>query len=122
MKKNKIVVIAYDPCWPEEYIKESQVIKNALAEYLRMIHHIGSTSIPNMPAKPVIDMILEIENIDDIDLISKKLYALGYADLSRQIIPHRSFFTYRIDENISFHLHLYERGDPQVKRHVIFKD
>lgn len=122
MENNKVEVIPYNVYWPDIFEQEGQKIQNELNHYLKAIHHIGSTSIPNMSAKPVIDMLLEIESVDDIDLISKKLSQLGYDQLRRQIIPHRSFFTRRLDENISFHLHIYERGDPQVKRHVNFKE
>jgi GrpB-like predicted nucleotidyltransferase (UPF0157 family) len=75
-----------------------------------------------MPAKPVIDMMLVCENMDVIDDITQKLNGLNYYNIRRQIIPHCSFFVRRQDKQISFHLHIHERGSPQVKRHVNFRD
>jgi len=74
-----------------------------------------------MPAKPVIDILVAIDDAYRISVISEKLMQLGYAPLRRQIIPHVSFITSKFDE-ISFHLHLHERGSPQINRHVNFRD
>lgn len=65
---------------------------------------------------------LALDNIDDIHLISEKLILLDYDPVRRQIIPHVSFFTKRQDQAIRFHLHLHERGSPQINRHVNFRD
>ncbi len=118
----KVELVPYDKKWASFYEKESQNIKNALGNHLIEIHHIGSTAIPNMPAKPVIDIMLECDNLDNIDLITKQLNTLNYYNIRRHIIPHRSFFTRRQDKEISYHLHIRERGDPQIKRHVNFRD
>jgi GrpB-like predicted nucleotidyltransferase (UPF0157 family) len=118
----KVELAPYDPRWPDLFKQEASRIKNALGNQLNEIYHIGSTAIPNMPAKPVIDMMLVCDNLDQIDLIAEKLSGLNYHDLRRQIIPHRSFFIRRQDSNISFHLHIHERGSSQIKRHVNFRD
>lgn len=118
----KAEVIPYDTSWPDFFKQEANKIQEALGSSLKKIHHIGSTAIPNMPAKPIIDMMLECDDISDIEKIKIKLQSLGYLCLSRQVIPYRSFFTRRHTEDIGFHLHIYEQGDPQIKRHVNFRD
>ncbi|EKD72122.1 MAG: acetyltransferase [uncultured bacterium] len=118
----KVEVISYHPNWPLLYQQEAEKIQKEIGQYIGEIHHIGSTAIPNMPAKPVIDIMIELNNIDDIEVIKNKLNLLGYANVHRHIIPHWSFFTNRLTENISFNLHIRERGDPQIKRHVNFRD
>ena len=60
MKYPNITIVAYDHTWPEFYIKESQQLKKALGDSIATTHHIGSTAIINMPAKPVIDIIVEL--------------------------------------------------------------
>src|SRR5438552_363812 len=117
-----VEIVPYDIRWPELFKRESLRIQQTLGDHIREIYHIGSTAIPNMPAKPVIDIMLGCENLDYIDLISEKLNSLNYHNIRRQIIPHRSFFVRRQDEQISFHLHIHERGSPQIKRHVNFRD
>ena len=118
----KVEVVPYNQHWPDLFKNEANHIQNALGQCLKEIYHIGSTSIPNMPAKPAIDMMLVLDNIDDIDAISEKLTQLNYDPIRRQIIPHVSFFTKRQDQTIRFHLHLHERGSPQINRHVNFRD
>ncbi len=119
---DKIEIVPYDKHWPDIFEGEAHRIQKALGDSLKEMYHIGSTGIPDMPAKPVIDMMLVLENIDDIHLISEKLTQLGYEPIRRQMIPHVSFFTKRQDPVIRFHLHLHERGSPQIRRHVNFRD
>jgi len=118
----KVEVIPYNHNWVMLFKNEAEAIQVILGSYLCNIYHIGSTAIPGMPAKPVIDIMLECNNLDDIRVITEKLNTLKYYDIRRHVIPHRSFFTRRQDEDISYHLHIRERGDPQIKRHVIFRD
>jgi len=119
---HKVEIAPYNPRWPELFKQEASHISDVLGDHLKEIYHIGSTAIPRMPAKPVIDMMLVCDNLDEIDLIIEKLNKLDYYNLTRQMIPHRSFFIKRQDNNISFHLHIHERGSPQIKRHVNFRD
>jgi GrpB-like predicted nucleotidyltransferase (UPF0157 family)/predicted acetyltransferase len=118
----KVEVISYDSRWPDFFKQEASRIQSVLENYLKEIYHIGSTAIPNMPAKPVIDMMLVFDNLDEIDLIKNKLSELDYHNLRRQIIPYRSFFIRRQDNDIAFHLHIHERGSTQINRHVNFRD
>lgn len=118
----KAEVVSYNSHWPDLFTQEAKQIQDALGTLIKKIHHIGSTAIPNMPAKRIIDMLLECDDIGDMEVIKNKLHPLGYLFFSRQVMPHRSFFTRKHRDDIGFHLHFYERGDPQVKRHVSFRD
>lgn len=118
----QIEIIPYNPGWIELFKHESLHLQQALGHHLLEIYHIGSTAIPNMPAKPVIDMMLVCENLDEIADIAQKLKVLDYSPVRRHVIPHRSFITSRQEASISFHLHIRERGDPQINRHVNFRD
>lgn len=121
--KRKIKVVSHDPHWLDRFKQEADKIANALKKYLKAIHPIGSTAIPGMPAKPVIDILIELESLDDMQMVAKQLSSLGFEKISRQIIPHRSFFSYRDEQGERFiNLHIYERGDPQVARHINFRD
>lgn len=120
--KRKVEVIPYHPEWLNLFAIEAKHIQHLLGSRLKKIHHIGSTSIPNMPAKPVIDILLECDNLDDIDFISTQLQTLNYAPVHRHIVPHRSFITTKQLPNIRYHVHILERGDSQIKRHIHFRD
>ena len=73
MNSQKVEIVTYDPRWPEYFEQESNRIKEVLGSYLKEIYHIGSTALPNMPAKPVIDMMLVCDNLDEIESIAEKL-------------------------------------------------
>lgn len=115
-------VVNYDPKWPSYFLEEANILKEKLNAYLLEIYHIGSTAIPGLSAKPNIDMILVFDNLDMAQEINHNLIQLDYLSLSKNIIPHRSFITSKKLHAIGYHLHLYERGDPQINRHVYFKD
>ncbi len=117
-----VEIVPYNACWPDLFRAEAARIQKALGPELREIYHIGSTSIPNMPAKPVVDLMLSCENLDAIGVIAEKLANLNYYGLRRSVIPHRSFFARRESAEVSFNLHIRERGDPQINRHVNFRD
>lgn len=122
INNQKIEMATYNPNWPTIFEQEALQLRQNLGDQLSGIHHIGSTSIPNMIAKPVIDILIECDNLDNINQIAAKLQELNYSAIRRSMIPHRSFLTSKYLDNIGFHLHLFERGDPQVKRHVNFRD
>lgn len=117
----KVEIVNYNPEWPAFYKQESSYLQKILGDHLREIYHMGSTAIPNMPAKPVIDIMLVCENLDAIEEIAQKI-APHYSYIRRHVVPHRSFFTSRQDKKISFNLHIRERGDPQINRHINFRD
>ncbi len=118
---HKIEIVSYDENWPLIFQNESICIQNALNTELADIYHIGSTSIPQMLAKPIVDILIAVDDAYHLSRVEEKLIQLGYAPLHRQIIPHVSFITSKID-GIGFHLHIHERGSPQINRHVNFRD
>jgi len=118
----RIEMASYNLSWPAIFEQEAMQLKKGLGELLSQLHHIGSTSIPNMIAKPIIDILIELDNLDNINQIAIELGRLNYSSIRRSIIPHRSFITSKYTDGIGFNLHLFERGDPQVKRHVNFRD
>lgn len=115
-------LVNYDPKWPNDFLKEADFLRKNLSADLLEIYHIGSTAIPGLSAKPNIDMILVFDNLDMAQEINQALIKLDYLPLSKNIIPHRSFITSKKLNSIGYHLHIYERGDPQINRHVYFKD
>ncbi len=118
-----IAIVPYSNVWPDRFKQEADRIKKITDHAIGAIHHIGSTAIPGVSAKPVIDLLAEYNQIDDIEYISTQLKTLNYEPMRRQIIPHVSFITNRTDDSgIQYHLHLHERGSPQVKRHILFRD
>ena len=63
----KVEVVPYDPAWPLLFEAEAKLLTRMLEREMVRIHHIGSTSVPGLPAKPIIDMLAEVHNIKALD-------------------------------------------------------
>ena len=74
----KIVLVDYDPAWPLQFIRENERIKSTLGAKALSIEHVGSTSVPGLPAKPVIDILLVVERSADERSYLPALEAAGY--------------------------------------------
>ncbi|MDA3939385.1 MAG: GrpB family protein [Spirochaetia bacterium] len=75
---NKLSIVPYNPLWPIIYKIESKRILNSLCPWLKRIEHIGSTAVPYLSAKPIIDIIGAVSSIESIDSQILNFYELGY--------------------------------------------
>ena len=117
----KIEVVEYDPTWPELFALEEKRIKQALGSNCTEIHHIGSTSIPGLNAKPVIDMLPVVRNIQEVDKATKAMESLGYEAKGEYGIAFRRYF--QKGKNIrTHHVHVYQEADPEISRYLKFRD
>ena len=93
-----VEVVDYNPAWPEAYEREAAAIRTAIpAEVLVATHHIGSTSVPGLAAKPVIDISPEVTDLALMDEWDAAMEALGYTVRGEYGIPGRRFY-FMIDE------------------------
>lgn len=125
MRRDPIVIYPYDPDWPGAFDRESHRIEPVLRPWLcQRIEHMGSTSIPGMPAKAIIDMLAVVENIDDIQSAIDPLAVLGWVhapesgDEDHRI---RSFCTPNI-ANRTHHLHVVEESSEHWRGWLAFRD
>jgi GrpB-like predicted nucleotidyltransferase (UPF0157 family) len=113
----------YDSRWPEQYEREKEMIKRALGAAASDIEHVGSTSIPGMSAKPIIDIAAEVFSFDGID----EACWLRFADIGYVYVPHewfkaRRFFRKGAAGAGSHHLHVFEKGSGEYEKMVLFRD
>jgi GrpB-like predicted nucleotidyltransferase (UPF0157 family) len=119
-----IIVADYDPAWAKMYERDRAAIVGALGEMVRGIEHVGSTAVPGLAAKPIIDILLGVD-ADDLDRIIEPLRRIGYEynpdwEIS---LPHRRFFRRLLaDGTNSHHLHAVAIGTEFWNRHVRFRD
>ncbi|AXQ99255.1 GrpB family protein [Pseudoalteromonas piscicida] len=117
-----IAVVSYNSDWPHQFNKEKQVILAHLSKAnVAALHHIGSTSVPQLCAKPIIDMLLEVNDLDKLDIESEKLSDLGYEVMGEFGIAGRRYFRKGIVSR-THHLHAFLAGSDGVKRHLAFRD
>lgn len=117
----KIVVVPYENHWIEKFQMEAERLKSVPPETVE-IHHIGSTSVPGLAAKPIIDMIMEVESIDRVDRWNERFKELGYIVKGENGISRRRYFIHGTEEKRSYHLHVFEKGNPEIVRHLAFRD
>ncbi|NET02508.1 MAG: GrpB family protein [Sphaerospermopsis sp. SIO1G1] len=119
----KVEVVSHDPDWKNNFLAESQNIQIALSENLVRIHHIGSTAIPGIYAKPIIDILLEVREIEEVDIKNSDMEILGYQVMGEFGIPNRRFFRKQNQAGIrTHHVHAFEIGSVHIERHLAFRD
>ena len=120
--KDAIAVVAYSPTWPLLFEDERVRLAVVLGDNAVEIEHIGSTSVPGLSAKPVIDILVALERFDPIEECDRRLAPLGYSRPSAQDFDETEHRFYRKGSPRSHHLHLVEYGTWEHQRHLVFRD
>lgn len=116
-----VIVVPYDAKWPEMFETESLLIKSLLGGVAKNIHHIGSTSVPGLSAKPIIDILLEVSDINELDRYNRAMAHAGYVARGENGMSGRRYFIRGGDQR-SHQVHAFASGDMQVLRHLVFRD
>jgi GrpB-like predicted nucleotidyltransferase (UPF0157 family) len=112
-----------DPAWPAMYEREAQLLRAALNDIDVEVHHIGSTAIRGIMAKPVIDILLEVQDLGLLDARNVSICMLGYESMGEFGIPGRRYFRKTSSEGVRTHqVHSFERGSANARRHLAFRD
>lgn len=132
MKNHKQVRIEeYNPEWPKAYKMIESVILEKLDGLLLRIEHVGSTSIPNLAAKPIIDIDIVIESMDYLPRVTEELEQLGYIHEGNLGIAGREAFARRDDQvpysrdvrvKHEHHLYVCDKESQELQRHIMFRD
>ncbi|WP_114569913.1 GrpB family protein [Exiguobacterium flavidum] len=117
----KVVLIPYDAQWDRRYEEEARLLRSIFGEELVDIHHIGSTSIAGLAAKPVIDILPIVKDIERINRFDEMMRAAGYTPKGENGIPGRRYFQKGGDAR-THHVHVYGKNSPEIKRHLAFRD
>lgn len=116
-----IVIVPYDPDWVKTFDQDRRLLLCVLDDVNVQIEHIGSTSVPGLDAKPIIDIMIVTQTEGDALRCISPLVGLGYVCKGEMGIPGRIFF-WR-DNPHTHHLHLYTTPtNPERERHLIFRD
>jgi GrpB-like predicted nucleotidyltransferase (UPF0157 family) len=121
MSKKIIAIVDYDAAWGLSFQREARRLQAALGDCVVAVHHIGSTAVPGLAAKPVIDVLLEVSSLAALDARESDIVALGYKTKGENGIPGRRY--YHLGDRIRTHqAHAYARGNPHLRRHLAFRD
>lgn len=116
-----IEVVAPNPIWRRQYEVEAQLLRLVFGSQLVAIHHIGSTSIPGVYAKPIIDIMPLVRDIRAVDSYNSIMAGLGYHVKGEFGLPGRRYF-HRGETLRTHQAHVYQVDDEQVERHLAFRD
>jgi GrpB-like predicted nucleotidyltransferase (UPF0157 family) len=118
--RTRIEIRDYDPEWPRLFEREAARLRSVLGGQVVRLEHAGSTSVPGLPAKPIIDMVLELPDSSDEPAYLPDMEAAGYT----LVIREPEWFEHRVfkgpDTNIN--LHVFTAGSPEVERMLRFRD
>lgn len=118
-----VKVVPHNPQWKTEFELESQQIAKILAENIIFIHHIGSTAIPNIYAKPIIDLLIEVKDINLIADKTSAMVGLGYEAMGEFGLSGRRYFRKEDPPGIrTHHVHIYQTNSTEIDRHLAFRD
>src|SRR5262249_17620992 len=116
MEKRQIVMVDYDPRWPEKFQKHAARVSQALGIRALAIEHIGSTSVPGLAAKPIVDIAVLVEDSSDEAAYLPALVTAGYILRVREPDwhEHRMLRTPELD----VHVHIFSTGCGEVTRQL----
>ena len=117
-----IIVTRYDPGWAIEFKKEADVISKILGSLCINIYHIGSTAVPGLKAKPIIDIMPVVGNIDKVEALADEFVKAGYEYLGEFGIKGRRYLRKGGDER-THQIHIFEENNiKDIERHLAVRD
>jgi GrpB-like predicted nucleotidyltransferase (UPF0157 family) len=120
IEKRVIRIVDYDPFWPTKFKEHSAIIENALKDKALSIDHVGSTSVPMLAAKPIIDIVVIVKDSSDEAAYLPALLEVGYVLRVREPDwhQHRMLRTPELD----VHIHIFSPGCVEVERQLTFRE
>jgi len=120
----KIELSAYNPEWTSMYNQTKELFLNSFGDKIDAIEHIGSTSVPGLGAKPIIDILLGVRKLHEAESFIPKMHELGFEYISKyeDVMPERRYFVKREHGKSTHHVHSVEVDSPFWKRHLLFRD
>lgn len=119
--KMKIEIVPYCPEWRVAFEEEKRSLLGLEISAIEEIHHIGSTAVKSLAAKPIIDIMLEVNSLDVLDREGQKFEALGYEPMGEFGIEGRRYFR-KGGENRTHQIHAFLSNDVNLMRHLAFRD
>ncbi len=117
----RVDVVPYCNEWPDRFAEEAAEIRQLQLQGFRNLYHIGSTSVPGLAAKPILDLLMEVESLKELDEQAHKLAFIGYEAFGENGIAGRRYFQ-KGGEERSHQIHAFATGDPGLERHLAFRE
>jgi GrpB-like predicted nucleotidyltransferase (UPF0157 family) len=115
-------IVDYDAAWPEMAAAEMALVEDALGPQAARIDHVGSTAVPGMAAKPIVDLQVSVANVVPVEPYARPLEGLGYLFAPDPDSPDFHFFGKPAERPRTFHLHVCAAGGDDERRHLAMRD
>lgn len=122
LKINEVRIEEYNISWSKKFLSEKALLLNVLDNKIKSIEHIGSTSIPEMPAKPIIDILIGINKYKDFKKLIRPLENAGYV-FHREPRRYEAFFLKKTkDDRTTHHLKVVKFNGTNWRKYILFKE
>lgn len=120
----EVVVVEYDPHWPDLFTEEAAGLRQAFGASLTRLEHIGSTAVPGLAAKPIVDIQAVVQSVSDVEAAVPALSALGWEQGLFNLDAKRHLYFKKQDAygTRTHQLHVYEPDHPAAAAHLLFRD
>ena len=122
INNNKPEIVPYDPTWPAAFTAEAIRLRTELGTLALRVDHNGSTSIPGIGAKPIIDIQISVTALQPITAYGERLQAIGYTHVPHPDDSFCPFFHRPVQSPHSHHVHVVEAGGVEERRTLAFRD
>ena len=120
MSKRTIEIVAFDPLWETMFEHERRALETILGPDAK-IHHVGSTSVCGLAAKPIIDILVEVPQVEPLDSQAAAFRGLGYEPRGEYGIPGRRYFVKGTSKR-THQIHAFRSGSHDAHRHLALRD
>ncbi|MFQ5918735.1 MAG: GrpB family protein [Thermoplasmata archaeon] len=124
MDKPPVVIVPYNPDWPGRFEAEAALIREQIGSHLEALEHIGSTAVPSLASKPILDIMPGVRDLSVAEFCVKPLASIGYTYVPEheREMPERRYFRKGPPEGRTHHLHMVETASDFWQRHLLFRD
>lgn len=124
MERAPVIIVPYDPRWPAQFEEEKTRLIADIGAYVLSIEHIGSTAVPGLAAKPVIDILIGVHSLQEASLFIPPLEARGYEYVPQyeDEMPFRRYLHRKVNGEHTHHLHMVEPTTHFYKVQLAFRD
>lgn len=112
----------HDPAWLEAFSISARELRSIIGDRIERIEHVGSTAVPGLPAKPILDVLVVVQNLERAESLVPKIQSLGYEFKPEDPLDGRLFFVRGPESNRTHHLAVVETGSDSLAEYVCFRD
>ena len=118
--RGKVILVDYQQSWQQQFQQEKQRLREACRK-LTTVEHVGSTAIPGLVAKPLLDIAIALASFEEGEEVVPCITRLGYEYFGEHGIPGRFYFVLRDQGRSLAHIHMYEKSHPDLRDLIAFK-